>query len=526
MTDGRSDRDASADGVAGDVLAPPPADTRLGAPAARAVDPVAAGEALDRSFAAGLLWTAGARWASQLVSWGVTILVANLLSPTDYGIVGMSALLVGFIALVGEFGLGLTVVRYRDLSAQELAAMQGLALVVGLTSLAIGCALAVPLGAFFRSPQLPAVVAVQSLGFVIAAGAVVPAGLLQRDLRFRALAGVEVCRAFAAAVVAAALALGGFGYWTFGLAELGGTTAATLAILATRRQPVAWPRPARLARVATFSVRTLVDRVAWYTYLNADFLLVGRLLQRQALGVYTFAWTLTNLPVEKITALVSHVSPAYFSALQDDRAGLRRYVLALTEGLATLALPMTVGLALVADDFVALAFGAKWQGAVVPIRLLAVSMAWRAVAPVLHNALLMLGDARFLMYQGLACALTFPAAFYAGLRMGGLAGLAATWLVIYPISQLPVLWRTVTRIMPARVYAGAFRPAVEGTLAMCVTVAAVRLLLPRPTGRADAALPLAAQIAIGAGTYALVLWLRHRGRLEALLALRRQAREG
>ena len=95
--------------------------------------------------------------------------------------------------------------------------------------------------------------------------------------------------------------------------------------------------------------------------------------------------------------------------------------------------------------------------------------------------------------------------------------------MIYPVSQLPLLFRTVTRIMPLRAYAAAFRPAVEGTLAMSVVVTAVRLLLPRPVGRADAALPLAAQVVAGAATYALVLWLRHRGRIDTLLAMRRQA---
>jgi len=72
---------------------------------------------LDRSLIRGIAWTGATRWATQLVGWASTLIVARLLAPTDYGIVGMAMIYLGFMQLVNEFGLGAAIVQRRDLTA-------------------------------------------------------------------------------------------------------------------------------------------------------------------------------------------------------------------------------------------------------------------------------------------------------------------------------------------------------------------------------------------------------------------------
>src|SRR2546425_8629430 len=107
----------------------------------------------------------------------------------------------------------------------------------------------------------------------------------------------------------------------------------------------------------TFSRHIIVGRLAWYVYSNADFLVAGRILGKVALGLYEVGWNLANVPIEKITSLVGQVTPAVFSAVQRDHAALRRYLLRVTEGLALITFPASLGLALVAPDFVLLTLG-------------------------------------------------------------------------------------------------------------------------------------------------------------------------
>src|SRR3989454_11636004 len=157
-------------------------------------EPAADIRTLDRSLVQGIAWTSGAKWAGQLLGWASTLIVARLLTPADYGLVGMASIYLGLITLVSEFGLGSTVITLRDLSEHQVAQLNGLSVLFGVASFAASCAAAVPLGRFFHAPQLPAVVVVMSTAFVVTAFKTVPFSLLQRELRFRALAIVETGR--------------------------------------------------------------------------------------------------------------------------------------------------------------------------------------------------------------------------------------------------------------------------------------------------------------------------------------------
>src|SRR2546425_8145761 len=115
--------------------------------------------ALDRSLLRGVAWTAAAKWASQALGWASWLIVARLLTPEDYGLVGMAAIYLGLITLVAEFGLGTAVLAVRELSVAQINQLNGLAVLLGLASLVASCAVAIPLGRFFHAPQLPLVVA-------------------------------------------------------------------------------------------------------------------------------------------------------------------------------------------------------------------------------------------------------------------------------------------------------------------------------------------------------------------------------
>src|SRR5439155_593304 len=142
----------------------------------------------------------------------------------------------------------------------------------------------------------------------------------------------------------------------------------------------------RLARVLRRgdSVRALLPRspiaarrcspgpcLGWYVSANTDFLVAGRILGKTALGFYNVAWTLASVPVDKVAALVGQVTPAFFSAVQTDRPAMRRYLLRITEGIALITFPVSLGLVLVARDFVLVVLGSKWEGTIAPLRLLA-----------------------------------------------------------------------------------------------------------------------------------------------------------
>lgn len=468
----------------------------------------------DRSLFRGIAWTGGVKWASQALTWASTFVVARLLTPEDYGIVGMAAVFLGLITMLGEFGLGAAVVTLRGLAPAQVRQLNTLSVLLGAGSFAAACAAAGPMARFFGTPELVWVVPALGSGFVVAGFRTVPESVLQRDLAFRTLALMEGGQAIAVALATVAFAMAGLGYWTLVLGTLLGGAISTALAVAWRPQGFERPRAAQVGPALSFSAHVLVARLSWYVYSNADFLVVGKVLGERALGFYSFAWSLASVPIGKVSALILRVTPAHFAAVQQDRAALRRYFLTLTEGLALATFPATVGLALVADDFVRVLLGEKWMAAVPVFRLLAAYASLRSITPLLPQLLNVTGDAAFAMRAGLAAAVLLPAAFLAGSRWG-VEGVAVAWMVVHPLCLSPLYARVFRRLeMGPAAYLRALWPALSSCGVMAAAVVA--------TGRAAAAAPagavLAAQVAAGAAAYAATVLSLHRGRVRAFRA--------
>src|SRR5512141_1497566 len=140
---------------------------------------------LDRSLAHSFAWTGAVKAAIQLVTWASTFVVARLLTPDDYGVVGMATVFLGLVTVVSEFGLGMTIVTLRDLDEEQIAQLNGLAVLMGIIAFGVTAAMAMPLGLFFRSNRVPVVLLVLGTSFVISGFRVVPTALLEKDLQFR-----------------------------------------------------------------------------------------------------------------------------------------------------------------------------------------------------------------------------------------------------------------------------------------------------------------------------------------------------
>jgi PST family polysaccharide transporter len=491
-------------------------------PANQKPAPTLAAADLDRSLVGGIAWTSGVAWLSQILTWGSTLVVVHYLAPTDYGLMGMAVLYLGFVQMVSALGIAEAVVRFHDLTTDQIGQFNGLSIIAGVLCLLASLSLAIPIGHFFREPRLPVVIMVLSSTFVISAFRVVPQALLQRRLQFKKLAVIEGTQSVVGACSTLTLALLGFAYWALALGFV--ISASVYATLVVLRSPAVFRRP-RLASIRlplTFSSHMLLSRFAWYAYSNSDFAVIGKMMGGAALGAYTLGWTLSGMAVEKITALIVRVTPGIFCTVQNDLAALRRYLLLITEGLALVTFPMCIGLALVANNFVLAALGERWIAAIRPVQLLAVLATVRSVQPLITQVLFALGESRVIMRNSVLTAIGLPLCFLLASRWG-ISGVAWAWLIIGPLMFSPLLVRTLRQIeLPAKRYFMSVWPATSGCLVMVGAVIAIdRALL----GGAPAYLSLILKIVIGGVSYAAVLLGFHRARLATLRGMLRTLRE-
>jgi PST family polysaccharide transporter len=470
---------------------------------------------MDRALVRGLAWTGIVRWSSHLFTWGATILVARILTPGDFGIWAMAGVYLGVITLLTEFGLGAPVIMMRDLTGPQIAQLNGLALIMGVGAMILSVGVAWPIGVFFRSPQLPPVILAMSVIFVITAFRVVPGALLQKDLQFKALALLDGGRFIVQSISIVTFALLVFHYWSLVLGGLVSQTAWTFATVCLRPKSFAWPRMDAIRRPLRYSLQIMTARLSWYLYSRADFMVAGRMLGNAVLGSYSMAWNLASVPVEKVSTLVNSVAPGFFSSLQRDPAGLRRYLLTLTEGIAVIVFPAAFGMTLLADVFVPVVLGEKWLGAVLPLQILAAYTAARALSPVMMPLLNALGETRIVMWNNLLGLVLLPTAFVIGARWGA-AGIAAAWLLAHPVLLIVLCKRTFRRIqLRPSSYLAALWPAVSSTTVMAGVILGLRLTF-HPL---SPAIRLATDIAAGGLAYLGMLFLIHSRRLSSFYGL-------
>ncbi|MBK8646287.1 MAG: lipopolysaccharide biosynthesis protein [Gemmatimonadetes bacterium] len=435
--------------------------------------------ALDRSLLRGIAWTGGAKWATQLLGWSSTLLVANLLGPDPYGLIGMASVFLGLVSTLTEFGLGTAIISLRKLSAEQNRQLNTIALGLGIVGALLTCAAAWPLGWAYREEQLPMIIVAMSSTFVLSALRIVPTAQLQRDLLFRKLAILETLQSVIFAAANVVFALLGFGVWTLVMGSVISQAVGTILTWVARPERFAWPRRDSLAGALSFSSHVLISRLGWYLYSNADFAVAGLVFGKSVLGAYTLAWQFASIPIDKISAMIARVTPAYFAAAQDDDPTMRSILLNITEALAFLTLPATFGLALVAPEFVRLILGPEWSAAIVPLQLLSIYASYRSLVTVLPQVLTVKGDTRWTMWLGVWTAIALPIGFLIGSRVGP-GGIAAAWIIVYPLFTMPLYLRTFAAIgLTREPYLRVLWPSLRGALAMSAAVLAARVLLPQ-----------------------------------------------
>ena len=483
----------------------------------------AAGRSLDRTLIRGIAWTGGARLLTQVLSWAATIVVARLLTPRDYGLMGMATVYMGVVQLANEFGLGAAIVQMRDLDEQKRASIGGLAVALGFVFFIVSAVLATPIAGFFGEPAVRDIILVLGATFIVAGIRVLPYAQLSRDLEFARLARIEAFSTILQTVATLAMASLGFRYWSLVLGTILGLVTSTVLSLVAHPHRLAWPRSVKpILEPLTLGWQLTVARLGWYTYSNADFVVVGRVLSTTALGAYTFGWQLASIPVDKVSAVLGQVLSPIFSSVKHDMPALARYVRVLTEGLAIVTFPLAFGLALVADDLVLFALGAEWEAAIVPLRLLALYTGFRSLVTMFPQVLVSIGRARVAMWVNIVLVLVMPASFYLGAQWG-VAGVALAWIIAYPLVVVPTLVLPTIGVigLPLRDYMRALQPAVSGTLIMSATVLLLRSAIP---ARWPGVASLAAQVGAGGVAYAATLWLLHADRIRALAAYLKSSR--
>ena len=357
------------------ALPEPPVGDPIAVPASRhdrhfATDHLM-GDLKGRSVRGGAvtLTSQGIKFVLQL---GSTMVLARLLTPGDFGLIAMVTAITGFVAMFKDAGLSMATVQRKDITHEQVSTLFWIN--VGLSALVmlVLAALAPAIAAFYSEPRLVWITLALAGTMLFGGLTVQHQALLRRQMRFKALAIVEVATMAFSIAVAIAMALLGFGYWSL----VGMAAGAALANAVLVWALCDWKPGVPARHCGAASMLQFGGHLTGFTFLNyftrhADNLIVGFVLGSGPLGIYSKAYNLLMLPIRQINTPVGSVMLPALSRLQDKPD---RYCRAYTQAISAIAMvgmPIVVCAFVLADEAVAVLLGPGWEQAAVVFRWLA-----------------------------------------------------------------------------------------------------------------------------------------------------------
>jgi PST family polysaccharide transporter len=376
-------------------------------------------------------WSVAGNLAKQLVGFGISMLLAKLLQPADFGLIGMTQLVVTFLTYFQDLGLGDAVVHFNE-DESSLPTCHTVTALMGALLTAILIAAAPLVALFFREPRLTPILRVLSVSLLLAGLQSVPRSLMIKTFRFRELTLRDLVSTTVGGTTGVIMAFLGYGVWSL-VANLVLWNLLQTGLVLYMMPPryTLHIRKDVMRRVLNYGLPLTSSVLLFQFYDNADFLIVGRIMGKTALGLYGLAFKLAVLANEKVGVVVNQVAFPSFAAMQDDRERARGHWFAVSRTVHLLVFPILAAMFVNCEDIILL-LGKKWLPAVVPLRYLCAVGALRSQVSVVGRIFSAFGRTKLQFHFAIANLLVMPAAFWVGCKLGGINGVGMAWCLAYP----------------------------------------------------------------------------------------------
>ena len=416
-------------------------------------------------------WVMVDRWGQRVIGLVVLAVLARLLEKSDFGLVSMAAVLIAISERFVGLGVGAALVQKADIEESDYDTgfwiSVGLALVVCVAVFV----LAPVAGAYFEDGRVVSVTRVLSLALLAGGASSVHLAILEKQLDFRSLAIRKLTGVLVGGMIGVAIALRGGGVW----ALVGEWLAASTIGLLLLWRVVDWRPSWRFRRQSATKLLSFGAYVSFASFLvsvrrQIDSVLLGRLLGATSLGVFVIGSRVPDLVQQTIGGPVTRVA---FPALANVNAGpIKENVLKGTSMYTYLAFPSMAGVAILAEDIVAVVLGREWMDAVPVVRFIAVGLLVGSSTYLTVPALKAAGLAKLTLWQSVGVTLARIAVIVALANRGLdiiVMGLAATSAVLVPI-QLVLLRYGIGISPPDMVRSVRTSLGITGIMAMSVLV--------------------------------------------------------
>jgi O-antigen/teichoic acid export membrane protein len=415
-----------------------------------------------------------ARVGAQTVFFALRIatlmILARLLDPKDFGLVGMVTAFTGVLNLFRDFGLSTATIQQVDISDEQISTLFWINIMVGAI-LTLSLSVMAPIVVrFYHEPRLFWVTIALATGFLINAAGVQHSALLQREMRFTAMAVIQIIALAVSTALGIAAALLGYGYWSLVVLSVTLPLVSSVAFwMATSWIPGRPRNKVGIRPMIHFGgAVTLISLIVYAAY-NLDKVLLGRFWGAEVLGIYGRSYQIINIPTDNLNSAVGEVAFAALSRLQSDPVRLRSYFLKGYSLVLALTVPMTCIIAIFPHDLVMVILGAKWGAAAKILQFLAPTILIFAIINPLGWLLFAMGMVKRSLKIALVLAPVVIAGYCLGLPYGangvalGFSAAMTLWAlphIAWGVHGTPISFGDVMKVMAKPLFSGSVAVAL------------------------------------------------------------------
>jgi PST family polysaccharide transporter len=378
----------------------------------------------------GASWNIFGKLVSQVLSLGTMIILARLLSPQDFGLIAMSYVVRTLANVFVSLGMASAIIQRKTVDDGYLSTAFWASMCAGIIIALIMVCLSPLIAIFFQRSELVAIVCVTSIIFLIGGGSSTHRAILEKAMKFRELAFIDLYGQVAGSLAAIGAALAGMGYWSLVLQEIAANFI---------RFPLLW-RVSHWKPKLVFNKKKFRDLFGFSSYVlfsnminffnrNGDNIIIGRFLGAFSLGLYDFAYSLMLKPLQYISATTSKALFPALSEIQGDKKAVCMTYIQMVRVISLITFPMMTGLSIVAPQLISIIYGSKWLPAIPVFQILCFVGLWQSIGTTVGTILLSQGRSDLAFKMTLVVSPFVWMAFYIG-SYWGVVGVAWAYAII------------------------------------------------------------------------------------------------
>lgn len=371
---------------------------------------------------------------------GGTAIIARLLTPADYGLIGMVTVIVNFAQMFKDAGLSMATVQKAHITEEQISTLFWLNVLISVILGLIVLAGSPLVALFYGRPELTTVTAALSISFIISGLTIQHQALLRRNMQFGTLANIQIVAQGISLAATFILALLGWRYWALvGGSLVNAITSTLMTAFFCPWIPGRMQRGTGVRSMLKFGSQLTAFDFMNYFSRNFDNILIGRYISAEALGLYARAYQLFMMPITQIRRPLNQVALPVLSSLRDQPDRYIKYYQRLIDMLATATIPLTLYCIIEAEFLVKILLGGQWSAVVPLFQILAIAGLIQAVAGTMGLVLVSCGFANRYLYWGLFNSILTVTSFIVGLPFG-VKGVAIAYAIANYVIFVPSLF--------------------------------------------------------------------------------------